>query len=77
AYARLLTHLLKGPKLVFSLGFAIVFIMIGLGVKLGTEVIPELDEGSIFLRSFMPSGVTIQENAKIAPKIRQIIAKNF
>lgn len=77
AYARLLTHLLKGPKLVLSLGFAIVFTMIGLGVKLGTEFLPELDEGSIFLRSFMPSGVTIQENAKIAPKIRQIIAKNY
>ncbi|HCW07634.1 MAG TPA: CusA/CzcA family heavy metal efflux RND transporter, partial [Cytophagales bacterium] len=37
--------------------------------------LPELDEGSIFLRCFMPAGVTIQENAKLAPKIREIISK--
>lgn len=76
-YAWLLTRLLKGPKLVLTLGFAVVLLMIGSGAKLGTEFLPELDEGSIFLRSFMPSGVTIQENAKIAPKIREIIAKNY
>ncbi|OZI06271.1 CusA/CzcA family heavy metal efflux RND transporter [Siphonobacter sp. BAB-5385] len=76
-YAWLLTRLLKGPKLVLTLGFAVVLVMIGMGARLGTEFLPELDEGSIFLRSFMPSGVTIQENAKIAPKIRSIIAKNY
>ncbi|MFT4031120.1 MAG: CusA/CzcA family heavy metal efflux RND transporter [Siphonobacter sp.] len=77
AYAWLLTKLLKGPRLVLTIGFVIVSGMIGMGARLGSEFLPELDEGSIFLRSFMPSGVTIQENAKIAPQIRKIIAKNY
>ncbi|HWA35155.1 MAG TPA: efflux RND transporter permease subunit, partial [Cyclobacteriaceae bacterium] len=46
-----------------------------MGLSLGSEFLPELDEGSIFLRCFLPAGVSIQENAKIAPGIRKIIAK--
>ena len=34
---------------------------------------PELDEGSIFLRGNIPVGITIQEKAKYAPKIREVI----
>ncbi len=56
-------------------GFGIVLILILFGIKLGTEFLPELDEGSIFMRSFMPAGITIQENAKIAPQIRKIASK--
>ncbi|KAK6028620.1 hypothetical protein OSTOST_05294 [Ostertagia ostertagi] len=49
--------------------------MISIGARLGTEFLPELDEGSIFMRAFLPAGITIQENAKIAPKIRAVISK--
>jgi heavy metal efflux system protein len=63
------------PKTVVIVSFIIVFGLIGLGGRLGTEFLPELDEGSIFLRCFLPAGVSIQENAKIAPDIRKIIAK--
>ncbi|MBS1680415.1 MAG: efflux RND transporter permease subunit [Bacteroidetes bacterium] len=73
-YERFLTRLFKKPKTVVAVSFAIVLSMILLGAKLGTEFLPELDEGSIFLRCFMPAGITIQENAKIAPKIRDIIS---
>lgn len=63
------------PKTIVITSFIIIFGLIGLGGKLGTEFLPELDEGSIFLRCFLPAGVAIQENAKIAPEIRKIIAK--
>ncbi|GAB4007359.1 CusA/CzcA family heavy metal efflux RND transporter [Spirosoma migulaei] len=67
--------LMRSPKIVVGVGMTIVLIMIGFGLKLGTEFLPELDEGSIFMRAFMPSGITIQENAKISPKIRDIISE--
>ncbi len=67
--------ILEAPKTVVIISFSIVFVLIGLGIRLGTEFLPELDEGSIFLRCFLPAGVSIQENAKIAPGIRQVIAK--
>jgi cobalt-zinc-cadmium resistance protein CzcA len=46
-----------------------------MGLRLGTEFLPELDEGSIFLRGNFPAGITIQENVKYAPKIREVISK--
>src|SRR5690606_1310878 len=45
------------------------------GTKLGSEFLPELDEGSIFLQANFPAGITITENAKYAPKIREVISK--
>lgn len=73
-YAKSLNFFLRFHKqTVLVAGFLIV-VMIGFSAKLGTEFLPELDEGSIFMRAFLPSGITIQENAKIAPKIREIIS---
>jgi len=74
-YKKTMTWILEFPRMVTAFGFAVVFGLIVLGASLGTEFLPELDEGSIFLRCFLPAGVSIQENAKIAPGIRKIIAK--
>lgn len=76
-YAKFLKVIFMAPKAVTIVGFAIVLFLISLGAKLGTEFLPELDEGSIFMRSFMPAGITIKENAKIAPRIREIVSSNF
>lgn len=74
-YKAWVNRILLVPKTVVMVGFALVLGFIVMGAKLGTEFLPELDEGSIFLRCFLPAGVSIQENAKIAPEIRKIIAK--
>src|SRR5882672_2351024 len=73
-YERFLVTLLRLPTSIVIICFAIVTSLIFLGGRLGTEFLPELDEGSIFLRCFMPAGITIQENSKVAPKIREIIS---
>ncbi|MDR0801144.1 CusA/CzcA family heavy metal efflux RND transporter [Fluviicola sp.] len=75
SYSKTLGKLLKHYKKTVLIGFGIVLILIGFGLKLGTEFLPELDEGSIFLRGNFPAGITIQENAKYAPKIRKIITQ--
>lgn len=75
-YSNVLSKLLTRARLTVLIGFGIVLILVGFGLKLGTEFLPQLDEGSIFLRSFMPAGITIQENAKIAPEIRKIVSAN-
>lgn len=74
-YAKGLEKILKYYKRTVLLGFTVVTIFILFGLKLGTEFLPTLDEGSIFLRGNFPAGITIQENASYAPKIRKIIAK--
>lgn len=74
-YERSLNFFLRFHKQTVIVAGVLIVLMIGFGAKLGTEFLPELDEGSIFMRAFLPAGVTIQENAKIAPKIREVISK--
>lgn len=74
-YSKLLTALIGRYKAAVVVGFLVVAALITFGTRLGTEFLPELDEGSIFLRANFPGGITIQENAGYAPRIRSIIAK--
>ena len=74
-YAKLIGKLLLHYKRSVLVGFSVVLILILCGLKLGTEFLPSLDEGSIFLRGNFPAGITIQENASFAPKIRKIITR--
>lgn len=74
-YSRLVDFCLKYYKKMVVAGFALVLILISTGSFLGTEFLPELDEGSIFLRANFPAGITIQENASYAPRMREIISE--
>lgn len=75
SYEKILSGFLNNYKKTTIIGFSVVAVFILCGLKLGTEFLPTLDEGSIFLRGNFPAGISIQENAKYAPKIRKIIAK--
>jgi cobalt-zinc-cadmium resistance protein CzcA len=74
-YSSILNKLLKHYKETVVTGFSIVILILSLGFFLGIEFLPSLDEGSIFLRGNFPAGITIQENAKYAPRIRNIISR--
>lgn len=74
-YAKVVAGVLRYSKLTVVAGFAAVLVLLSFATRLGTEFLPELDEGSIFLRGNFPVGITIQENAKYAPKIRKIISQ--
>jgi cobalt-zinc-cadmium resistance protein CzcA len=74
-YEKGLAVFLKRYKRTVLAGFGVVMVLILFGLKLGTEFLPTLDEGSIFLRGNFPAGITIQENASYAAGIRRIIAR--
>lgn len=74
-YLRILDVFILHYKKTVLIGFAIVLLLIGFGTKLGSEFLPELDEGSIFLQGNFPAGITIAENAKYAPRIREVISR--
>lgn len=75
SYGKTLHWIMRRPKAVVISGFSLVVLLVLFGAGLGSEFLPTLDEGSIFLRGNFPAGVTIQENAKNAPRIREIISK--
>jgi cobalt-zinc-cadmium resistance protein CzcA len=74
-YSKLLNRIIGNYKKSVLIGFSVVLFFILCGLKLGTEFLPTLDEGSIFLRGNFAAGISIQENVKYAPKIREIISK--
>jgi heavy metal efflux system protein len=74
AYASLLRYLLPKSKWVLG-GFAALLVALGLqSATLGTEFLPNLDEGSIWMRCILPAGTNIQETTRFAPNVRNIIS---
>ena len=40
---------------------------------IGAEFMPQLDEGALWVRATMPSTISLDESAKVAPKVRDIL----
>lgn len=59
----------------FSAIFAVVLVAVGLfSFKfLGTEFLPELDEGAIYIRATCPLSVSLNESREVANKMRKMI----
>src|SRR5207244_4103346 len=47
-----------------------------LGTRLGTEFLPTLDEGLIWIRANLPSGISLEKSAEVARTIRVAILKS-
>lgn len=76
-YDKLIAFLLARYKQVVYGAFAAVFALIVFGsIKIGSEFLPELDEGNLTLRGYFPVGVSLQSANKILPKIQDSLSKN-
>ncbi|EQA36898.1 heavy metal efflux pump, CzcA family [Leptospira inadai serovar Lyme str. 10] len=76
-YKKLIEYLVERSKKVVTYCFTIVLALLIIGgFKLGTEFLPEMDEGGFNLRIFFPVGISLPESRKFIPKIRQLIYKN-
>ena len=56
-----------------TLAFAAVVILVGLGAfpRLGTESLPQLNEGAIYIRATLPSSISLEESVRLASQIRR------
>ena len=56
---------------------SVVVIAGGLGIffLLGTEFLPQLDEGSIYIRATMPQSISLSESVKMANRLRNEVAQ--
>ena len=48
----------------------------GLGSRLGTEFLPQLDEGVVWIRSNLAPGISLAKSAEIATCVRRVIAQS-
>ncbi len=73
-YHRYLEHLVHHPGRALVAGALAVAVAIGIGGRLGTEFLPELDEGGFNIRCILPSGVSLDQASRYPTIIRATIA---
>jgi cobalt-zinc-cadmium resistance protein CzcA len=72
-YAPTLAWALKRPGLVLAgVGAALLVSVLTLG-RLGSEFLPELNEGSLYLTFTLPSNVSLSEGRRFVPHLSEII----
>ncbi len=73
-YRPSLASALKVPKMVYLV--AAVLLLAGgfTYTRLGSEFLPKLDEGDLWVRTFVPQSISPSESAKITQKVRKMMA---
>ncbi|MDB5015669.1 MAG: Cobalt-zinc-cadmium resistance protein CzcA [Mucilaginibacter sp.] len=62
----------KSRKLVFPITIIALVISLGCFTLLGTEFLPELNEGAIYVRATGPLSISLKESVKMADEMRNI-----
>lgn len=76
-FGHIITALSKRNALTVIAAFVVVLVVVGIGSKrIGTEFLPELDEGAMNIRCYFPVGISIQQASGYMPTIRNIIAEH-
>ena len=65
--------MLAHTRLTLALAITLLVVALGVGTRLGTEFLPELDEGNIWLTVTMPGGISLDAAKGIERDIRHII----
>ncbi|HEY8462211.1 MAG TPA: CusA/CzcA family heavy metal efflux RND transporter [Blastocatellia bacterium] len=75
-YERLLRVTLNRAGATVSVALGLVAASLLLSRSLGTEFLPQLDEGVIWIRANLPPGVSLQKSSEIAARMRAIIKQS-
>src|SRR6185369_7791382 len=72
-YRRVLEVVLARPIVVFASALAAFACSLALAPALGTEFLPELNEGTMWVNVLLPPSVSVAEASRLCRQIRQII----
>jgi cobalt-zinc-cadmium resistance protein CzcA len=72
-YEHVLRVTIRRAWLTVAFGAAVVAAAFVLGGALGSEFLPQLDEGTIWVRANFPAGISLTKSAEEAAKIRHIL----
>jgi len=74
-YAPALAWSLRSPRRVIALALLALAASLALAPRLGTEFLPELNEGSIWVNVFLPTSVSVPEAQEMSRRIRLALKK--
>ncbi|MFN3325102.1 MAG: efflux RND transporter permease subunit [Bryobacteraceae bacterium] len=72
-YERILRVFLRRPGVVAAAAASIILGAILLSTRLGTEFLPQLDEGVIWIRANLPPGISVSKSSEVAGNMRRIM----
>jgi heavy metal efflux system protein len=75
AYRRALDRSLRRPALVIGAAVAGFAVALALVPRLGTEFLPELNEGTLWVNLTLPSSVSVSEASRIVARVRNTIRR--
>jgi cobalt-zinc-cadmium resistance protein CzcA len=73
-YRPALAFALRVPKVVYLVAAVLLFAGGLVYTRLGSEFLPKLDEGDLWVRTYVPQSISPSESAKITQKVRKIMA---
>jgi CzcA family heavy metal efflux pump len=72
-YERVLRNALGGPRLIAILSVILIACAYASYRGLGTDLLPEMDEGGFILDYLMPAGTSLQETDRVLQHVEQIL----
>jgi cobalt-zinc-cadmium resistance protein CzcA len=76
SYARLVDWTIRRAKLVVATGITVVLATALVSTLVGTEFLPQLDEGVIWIRANLAPGISLAKSAETAAAMRSLIMKS-
>ena len=75
-YERALAWSIAFPMRVVALAVAVVAAAGLLSLRLGSEFLPQLDEGVLWIRANFPAGISLEKSADLASTIRSLVSQS-
>jgi cobalt-zinc-cadmium resistance protein CzcA len=75
AYEPILTRCVKNPIAVFGVALCNLFAALVLAQRIGTEFLPELNEGALYATFTLPGNSSLTEGRKLTPRIEELIRR--
>ena len=72
----LVARTVRRPRITVGVAVAVVAGAVGLGTGIGSEFLPQLDEGVIWIRANLPPGISVEKSADVASTMRRLIRQS-
>jgi cobalt-zinc-cadmium resistance protein CzcA len=74
-YERVLGACIAQPRIIYGVTIFALLAVVGLGVTVGRDFLPDLDEGALWLQVQMPTGLALNKASDMASDLRRKILK--
>jgi len=77
AYGPALLHAMRNPAAVLLGSLALVYAGIELAPRLGSEFLPELNEGALYVTYTLPPTISLTDGRRLTPQITQLMRRGI